>query len=127
MNIVDSSGWLEYFAAGPNADFFAGAVEGTDELIVPTVSVYEVFKRVRQQRGESDALQAVALMQQGSVVDLTIHLALEAARTSVELGIPMADSIILATAQSAGAMLWTQDADFATIEGVKYIAKRASD
>lgn len=127
MNVVDSSGWLEYFAAGPNAEFFAGAVEGTDELIVPTVSVYEVFKRVRQQRGESDALQAVALMQQGSVVDLTIHLALEAARTSVALGIPMADSIILATAQSAGAMLWTQDADFATIEGVKYIAKRASD
>lgn len=127
MNVVDSSGWLEYFAAGPNADFFAAAVEATDELIVPTVSVYEVFKRVSQQRGEGDALQAVALMQQGDVVDLSIHLALEAARTSMALGIPMADSIILATAQSSDATLWTQDADFADIDGVRYVAKRGSD
>lgn len=123
MNVVDSSGWLEYFAGGDNADFFASAVEATDELVVPTISVYEVFKRVHQQRGESDALQVVALMQQGSVVDLTIHLALEAARTSVALGIPMADSIILATARSTGATLWTQDADFAAIEGVRYAEK----
>ncbi len=127
MNVVDSSGWLEYFAAGPNADFFAAAVETTDELIVPTVSVYEVFKRVSQQRGEGDALQAVALMQQGDVVDLSIHLALEAARTSVALGIPMADSIMLATAQSSDATLWTQDADFADIDGVRYVARRGSD
>ena len=127
MNVVDSSGWLEYFAAGPNADFFAGAVEATDELIVPTVSVYEVFKRVSQQRGEGDALQAVALMQQGEVVGLSIHLALEAARTSVEFGIPMADSIILATARSSDATLWTQDADFAAVEGVSYVARRAAD
>jgi len=127
VNVVDSSGWLEYFAAGPNADFFAAAVEATDELIVPTVSVYEVFKRVSQQRGEGDALQAVALMQQGDVVDLSIHLALEAARTSMVLGIPMADSIILATAQSSDATLWTQDADFADIDGVRYVAKRGSD
>jgi len=127
VNVVDSSGWLEYFAAGPNADFFAAAVEATDELIVPTVSVYEVFKRVSQQRGEGDALQAVALMQQGDVVDLSIHLALEAARTSMALGIPMADSIILATAQSSDATLWTQDADFADIDGVRYVAKRGSD
>ena len=127
MNVVDSSGWLEYFAAGPNADFFAAAVEATDELIVPTVSVYEVFKRVCQQRGEGDALQAVALMQQGDVVDLSIHLALEAARTSMALGIRMADSIILATAQSSDATLWTQDADFADIDGVRYVAKRGSD
>jgi predicted nucleic acid-binding protein len=127
VNVVDSSGWLEYFAAGPNADFFAAAVETTDELIVPTVSVYEVFKRVSQQRGEGDALQAVALMQQGDVVDLSIHLALEAARTSVALGIPMADSIMLATAQSSDATLWTQDADFADIDGVRYVARRGSD
>jgi toxin FitB len=127
VNVVDSSGWLEYFAAGPNADFFAAAVEATDELIVPTVSVCEVFKRVSQQRGEGDALQAVALMQQGDVVDLSIHLALEAARTSMTLGIPMADSIILATAQSSDATLWTQDADFADIDGVRYVAKRGSD
>jgi predicted nucleic acid-binding protein len=127
VNVVDSSGWLEYFAAGPNADFFASAVEATDELIVPTISVYEVFKRVSQQRGEGDALQAVALMQQGDVVDLSIHLALEAARTSIALGIPMADGIILATAQSSDATLWTQDVDFAEIDGVRYVAKRGSD
>lgn len=121
MNVVDSSGWLEFFAAGPNADFFAEAVAATDELVVPTVSIYEVFKRVLQQRGESDAVQAVALMQQGSVVDLTTHLALEAARTSRGLCLPMADAIMLATARSFGATLWTQDADLAAVEDVKYV------
>jgi predicted nucleic acid-binding protein len=125
VNVVDSSGWLEYFAAGANADFFADAVEATDELVVPTVSVYEVFKRVAQQRGEGDALQAVALMQQGSVVDLTATIALEAARTSSALGLPMADSIILATARASRATLWTQDSDFASIDGVSYIAKES--
>ena len=122
MNAVDSSGWLEYFAGGPNADFFAAAVEAVDELVVPTVTVYEVFKRVLQQRGESDALQAVALMQQGAVVEFTASIALDAARTSVEIGLPMTDSIILATARACQATLWTQDADFEGIEGVKYIA-----
>jgi len=123
VNVVDSSGWLEYFAAGPNADGFAGAIEATGDLVVPTVSVYEVFKRVLQQRGEGDALQAVALMQQGSVVELTTPIALEAARTSVALGIPMADSIILATARAFQATLWTQDLHFAEIEGVAYFPK----
>ena len=122
MNVVDSSGWLEYFAGGPNADFFAGAVEAIDELVVPTVSLYEVFKRVLQQRGESDALQAIALMQQGSVIELTSPIALDAARTSAELGLPMADSIILATARACRATLWTQDSDFEGIEGVRYVA-----
>jgi predicted nucleic acid-binding protein len=125
VNVVDSSGWLEYFAAGPNADFFASAVEATDKLVVPTVSIYEVFKRVAQQRGEGDALQAVALMQQGSVVDLTATIALEAARTSSALGLPMADSIILATARASRATLRTQDADFASIDGVRYVAKES--
>jgi len=127
VNVVDSSGWLEYFAAGPNADFFAATIEATDELVVPTVSVYEVFKRVFQQRGEGDALQAVAIMQQGSVIDLTTPIALEAARASASLGIPMADGIILATARAHAATLWTQDSDFASVEGVRYVAKRASD
>lgn len=127
MNVVDSSGWLEYFAAGPNADFFAGAIEATEDLVVPTITVHEVFKRVHHQRGEGDALQAVALMQQGSIVDLTTRLALEAARTSVELGLPMADSAILATARSSGATLWTRDADFAGVEGVMYAARVASE
>jgi predicted nucleic acid-binding protein len=126
VNVVDSSGWLEYFAAGANADFFADAVEATDELVVPTVSVYEVFKRVAQQRGEGDALQAVALMQQGSVVDLTATFTLEAARTSSALGLPMADSIMLATARASRATLWTQDSDFASIDGVRYVANKSA-
>jgi predicted nucleic acid-binding protein len=121
VNVVDSCGWLEYFAAGPNADVFAEALEVPNDLVVPAVSVYEVFQRVLQQRGESDALQTIAVMQQGSVVDLTTPIALEAARTSVALGIPMADSIILATARAFAATLWTQDADFAGLEGVKYV------
>ena len=122
MNVVDSSGWLEYFAGGLNADFFAAAVEAVDELVVPTISVYEVVKRVFQQRGEGDALQAIALMQQGSVVELTSPIALDAARTSAELGLPMADSMILATARAYQATLWTQDSDFDGIEGVRYVA-----
>jgi predicted nucleic acid-binding protein len=122
VNVVDSSGWLEYFAAGRNADFFAAAVEASDELVVPTVTVYEVFKRVLQQRDEGDALQAVAVMQQGTVVELTASLALEAARVSVASGLPMADSIILATAQASEATLWTQDTDFEGLSGVRYAA-----
>jgi predicted nucleic acid-binding protein len=123
MNVVDSSGWLEYFADGPNAGFFAPAIENTGDLIIPTLNLYEVFKRVLQQKGESEALQAIAVMQQGVVVDLDASLALNAAKASVELGLPMADSIILATAREYGATLWTQDADFANIEGVKYIRR----
>jgi predicted nucleic acid-binding protein len=121
VNVVDSSGWLEYFAAGPNADFFAPTLEAVDDLVVPTVSIYEVFKRVLQQRGEGDALQAVALMQQGDVADLSATLALDAARMSVELQIPMADAIILTTARANGATLWTQDSHFEGITGVEYV------
>jgi len=127
MNIVDSSGWLEYFAEGKNASFFAPAVTKTAELIVPTVSLYEVFKRVHQQRGESEALVAVALMEQGAVVDLDATIALSAARISVEMKLPMADSIMLATARHGTArhheaVLWTQDVDFEGFEGVRYVS-----
>jgi predicted nucleic acid-binding protein len=120
MNVVDSSAWLEYFADGPNARFFAKPIEDTARLVVPTLSLYEVFKRVLQQREEGHALQAVAVMQQGSVMDLNSTLALGAARLSLEHRLPLADSIMLATARACGATLWTQDADFATIQGVNY-------
>jgi len=123
MNVVDSSGWLEYLADGPNADFFAPAIEDTSELIVPSISLYEVFKRVLQQRTESDALQAVAVMHQGMPVSLNSALALNAARISVELRLPMADSIMLATARAYDAKLWTQDSDFRDVAGVQYIEK----
>jgi predicted nucleic acid-binding protein len=124
MNVVDSSGWLEYFADGPNAQFFAKAIESTDELVVPAVSLYEVFKRVIQQRGDGDALQAVAVMRQGQVVELSGSLALAAARLSIDLGLPMADSIMLATARAWDAILWTQDSDFKSVPGVRYVQRR---
>ncbi|MEM7332529.1 MAG: type II toxin-antitoxin system VapC family toxin [Chloroflexota bacterium] len=123
MNVMDSSGWLEYFADGPNADFFAPAIENTDELIVPTISLYEVFKRVLQQLGEDKALEAVAVMMQGRVVELDSAIAINAAKLSDELKIPMADSIMLATARNLDGDLWTQDSDFASLPNVQYIAK----
>ena len=126
MNVVDSSGWLEYFADGPNAAFFAPPIETTRELLVPTLSLYEVFRRVLQQRGEGQAPQAVALMQQGRIVDLTASIALAAAKASLERRLPMADSIMLATAQALGATFWTQDADFEGVAGVKYVARKAA-
>jgi len=123
MNVVDSSGWLEYFADGPNADFFAPAIENTGELIVPSVSIYEVFKRVLQQRGHDEALQVIVVMLQGAVVDLNTSLALSAARVSIDCALPMADSIMLATARAYNATLWTQDADFRGMNGIQYTEK----
>jgi predicted nucleic acid-binding protein len=121
MNIVDSSGWLEYFANGKNADFFAEPIEGTDSLIVPTICLYEVFKRILQQRDETEALNAIAFMQSGKIVDLSSPIALHAARVSAELKIPLADSIMLATARECNAILWTQDPDFYGLEDVRHI------
>lgn len=125
MNIVDSSGWLEFFADGPNASFFAPAILKQAELIVPSVSIYEVFERILQQREESDALRAVAAMHQGSILPLDEALALSAARISVSSKLPMADSIMLAAARATGATLWTQDKEFEGIEGVRYVPRRA--
>lgn len=123
MNVVDSSGWLEYLAGGPNAAFFAPALQATDELVVPVVCIYEVFRRVLAQRGEEAALQAAGLMSQGQVADMTRDLALDAAVLSGNLKLAMADSFILATARAHEATLWTQDADFAGLDGVAYVAK----
>ena len=124
MNIVDSSGWLEYYADAPNATFFAPAIENQAELVVPTISIYEVFKRVLQQAGEVNALEATALMMRGQVIDLHVALAVGAAKLSDEFRIPMADSIMLACARAHNALLWTQDSDFASIPHVKYTPKR---
>ena len=126
MNIVDSSGWLEYFADGPNADRFAAPLGNSAELLVPSVTLYEVFKIVCRQRGEDAALQAVAMMQQGRVIELSSSIALLAAKLSLDLKTPMADSIVLATAQIHAAVLWTQDNDFEGIPGVKYFPKVAT-
>ena len=123
MNLVDSSGWLEYFADGRNARFFAPALEDTENLIVSTINIYEVFKRVLQQRGEDAALQAVALMQQANIADVTSPIAMDAANLSAKLKLPMADSLIFATARAYGATLWTQDADLDDLPGVKFTKK----
>jgi len=124
MNVVDSSGWIEYFTAGPNSGFFAGAIENVDELIVPAMAVYEVFKWVSRERGETQALKAIAHMQLGEVVDLDSKLAIYAARLSLQSKLPMADSIVYATARTREATLWTQDDDFEGLDDVKYIAKK---
>ena len=122
-NVADSSAWLEYLVDGPNADFFAQVIEDTENLVVPTMSILEVFKWVLRQKGENDALQAAALMQQGEVVDLDVALATRAAKVGIDHKLPLADSIMLATAVAYNATLWTQDADFDGIPGVQYRAK----
>lgn len=121
MNLVDSCGWLEYYADGPNADFYAPAIEDIENLIVPVICIYEVFRKILQQRGEAPALQAAALMHQGLVVDLSSPLALSAAKIGIELKMPLADSIILASARAHNAVVWTQDAHFKDIKDVRYI------
>jgi len=124
MNVVDSSAWLEYFADGPNADAFSQAVEAADQLIVPTICLYEVFKIVSRQRGESAAFSAIALMRQGRVIPLTERIALLAADLSLQTRLPMADSVILATARVHDAHIWTQDADFDGLDDVTFMAKK---
>jgi toxin FitB len=123
MNLVDSSGWLAYFSGDANAGQFAPIVQAADRLVVPTICLYEVFKRILTQRGEEATLQAVGMMSLGITADLTPEIAINAAQLSTERKLAMADSIILATARAHKAMLWTQDADFAGVEGVRYIAK----
>jgi predicted nucleic acid-binding protein len=123
MNVIDSSGWLEYFIGGKNANFFAPVIEDTASVIVPTISIFEVFKRTLIDKTRDDALEAVAMMYSCKIVDLDREIALIAAELSFELKLPMADSIILATARANAAILWTQDVHFKGLAGVKYIKK----
>jgi predicted nucleic acid-binding protein len=124
-NVVDSSAWLEYFAGAAGADHFAAAMESVELLVIPSVCLFEVFKIVLRQRGERDALQAMALMQQGGVVDPDSALALSAGKLGVDRKLPLADSIVYATAQLVGGVLWTQDADFEGLPDVHFFAKSA--
>lgn len=125
MNVVDSSGWLEYLIDGENADFFAQPIEDEANLVTPTICFYEVFKRVLLEFGEERALDAIGSMSRGVIVELNRQDAIEAARLSVQQKLAMADSLILATARVYEATLWTQDAHFKDIEDVRYIEKRA--
>jgi toxin FitB len=123
VNLVDSSGWLEYFADGKNAGFFAPAIENAKTLVVSSISCYEVYKRIAQHRDDNAAMQAVAVMQEGAVVDFSADLAISAAKVALERKLPLADSIILVTARLHRATIWTQDSNFEGLAGVKYVAK----
>ena len=126
MNVVDSSAWLSYFAGDANAEAFSRPIENIEKLIVPSITITEVFKCILRQRGEDMALEAIAHMEQGRVISLDGALALDTAQYGVEYKLPLADSIIYATAQKFNALIWTQDTDFKSLEGVKYYSKRKS-
>ena len=123
MNIVDSSGWLEYFSGGPNSDQFETPLQDPASLIVPVITIYEVFKVVLRESSENEALQVVAAMQKGTIIELTISIAMNASRLSLQYRLPMADSIILSTAQSYECLIWTQDSDFENLPDVKFFPK----
>ncbi len=124
MNVVDSSAWLEFFADGPNAERFAKPITKLTRLVVPSITLLEVFKRILQQRDANAALRAVAAMRQGRVVDLDVEIALSAAKLGHTHKLPLADSVILATVRRYQATLWTQDADFEGLEGVRYFSRK---
>jgi predicted nucleic acid-binding protein len=124
MNVVDSSGWLEYFADSENAAFFAPAIEDAENLLVPAICIYEVFKRILQQSGLGIALTRISDLYTGSIIPVDAPLALSAAQISVDLKLPMADSLILAAARSHRAVLWTQDEHFRGIDGVQFVEKK---
>jgi len=126
MNVVDSSAWLSYFAGDKNSDYFAKTIEAIEELLIPSITITEVFKNILRQRGEESALLAVAHMEQGKVVSLDRELSVNAAYYGVEHKLPLADSIIYATAQKYNATLWTQDADFKGLKNVKFYPKNAT-
>ena len=123
MNLVDSSGWLEYFSDGRNAKFFSPAIEDVKNLAVSTINLHEVYKKTLVERNEETAVHVLALMHQAKVIDVNSIIGVNAARLSHELRIPMADSLIIATGKNLNARVWTQDSDFRSLEGVKYFAK----
>jgi predicted nucleic acid-binding protein len=124
LNVVDSSGWLEYFADGGNADIFAEPLQDIANVLVPAICYYEVFKVVLRERNESDALQVLALMHQGITIEISSDIAVQAAKNSLQYRLPMADSIIFTVAQQFDSTLWTQDVDFKNLAGVRYIPKK---
>ena len=120
---MDSSAWLSYFADDANAKQFSKPIEDIANLIVPSITITEVFKIVLRQSSEENALQAIAHMEQGKVISLNSALAIDAAKFGIELKLPLADSIIYATGQRFDALIWTQDDDFERLDGVEFLAK----
>ena len=123
MNLVDSSGWIEYFTDGKNADFFARAIEKPSELILSSINIYEVYKKVLIEKDEYSAQQIIGIMNLGRIISVDESIAMVAAKISYENKIPMADSIIYSTALMNNAIVWTQDEDFKKFKNVKYIKK----
>jgi len=123
MNVVDSSAWLSYFAGDNNAGAFATPIEAIEKLLVPSITLTEVFKCIARQRGEDVALEAIAHMEQGKVVPLDSTLAIDAAVYGLKHKLPLADSVIYATAKKFSAVVWTQDADFKVLSDGKYYPK----
>lgn len=124
MNIVDSSGWLEFFTDGPNAENFLPPIQDPSNLIVPIITIYEVFKVILRESSEYNALQAVTAMEKGQIEHMTKSITLKAARISLEHSLPMADSLILATAREHNCTIWTQDSDFQKFPGVIFFSKK---
>jgi predicted nucleic acid-binding protein len=123
VNLVDSCGWLEYFADGGNSNFFAPAVEDTENLIVPSLCIAEVFKVLLREKDADIALSATSAMRFGKIIDLDANLAIEAAKIGTTYKLSMADSIIYATAKMQNALIWTQDKHFKDLPNVKYTQK----
>jgi predicted nucleic acid-binding protein len=123
MNLVDTSGWLEYFTNGPNANNFAKPIEDSKNLIVSVINVYEVYKKVFNEKDENSAIQAIGILLQSEVINVDEYISIDAAKISCNLKIPMADSIIIASAKSVNAVIWTQDSDFKNLPNVKYFPK----
>jgi toxin FitB len=120
MNLVDSTGWLAFFSEGKNAAVFGIPIQNVDTLLVPTIIMHEVFKVLLRESGEQNAMIAHAHMQLGKSIDLTPELAIAASRISLEYNLPITDSIVLASAQSLNAVIWTQEEHFKGIRNVKY-------
>jgi predicted nucleic acid-binding protein len=122
--VIDSSGWIEFFTDGPLADDYANRLRKLVTVITPVIVIYEVYKRLKRELSEDDAVIAVSVMQRSQVVPLNQELALTAADLSLEHGLAMADAIVLATARKFQAELVTSDRDFEDIPGVTYLPKR---
>ena len=123
MNVVDTSAWLEYFSGGKNADKFSAVIQNIDELIVPSICIYELSKVILRERDESDLFQVLAAVQKGKLIELSTAISIRAAKNSIKYKLPMADSIIYTTAERFNAIVWTQDCDFDGLPNVNYIAK----
>lgn len=121
MVVVDSSGWIEFFTDGPKANAFARYLKELEQVVTPTVVVYEVYKKIKRERGEVLAKLCLAQIQKTQLVPIDEELAVLAADIGLEFSLPMADSFVLATARAYGAQLITGDSDFREVPGAQVL------